>query len=458
MKNTIKFLVLTLSIFYCLMSFTKNISAAEKELDISLIVKDAFSLAKDITAISDSWCIDDNNYIKSEALSKIESQTLNINFNISEKCTIELDMTSTTGSCSMLVFELTNSNNSTMDIYANKCKISVNEAGQYTLRISSSDAANNEIIFIKNIIIRKIIDDFTINYNPVYTGHDYTESIAFGNYSSKKYKNLFFLDSDEAPVIESYYVNGNNSVSPQLFDIEFVRDLWGSNNRIFIGGSWRDNGEEIYTIKFPQNERYEAFVLTIDCNMTAGTKTINYIDNTTTTITYSLRDEYNYNQTSTWDFITPTERENYTFLGWGLSPDSSAVVQASNYQLSSNNWYSNQTINLYAIWQPKTIQVTLPLTVSLDDTGQCSFTIKADELYYDQKLYIELSTLTLYDEYNNAINCNIKVTNEDMIINDEKKYIFDKNNNVMYIDIATTDNLPPGNWSGTFTVYIETKN
>lgn len=457
MKNTIKFLVLTLSIFYCLMSFTKNISAAENELDISPIVKDAFSLAKDITAISDSWCIDDNNYIKSEALSKIESQTLNINFNISEKCTIELDMTSTTGSCSMLVFELTNSNNSTMDIYANKCKISVNKAGQYTLRISSSDAANNEIIFIKNIIIRKIIDDFTINYNPVYTGHDYTESIAFGNYSSKKYKNLFFLDGDEAPIIESYYVNGNNSVSPQLFTIEFNRDLWGSDNRIFIGGSWRDNGEEIYTIKFSQNERYEAFVLTIDCNMTAGTKTINYIDDTTTTITYSLRDEYRYNQTSTWNFITPVERENYTFLGWGLSPDSSVVVQASNYQLSSNNWYSNQTINLYAIWQPKTIQVTLPLTISLDDTGQCSFTIKTDKLYYDQKLYIELSTLTLYDEYNNAINCNIKVTNEDMIA-DEKKYIFDKNNNVIYIDIATTDNLPPGNWSGTFTVNIETKN
>ena len=458
MKNTIKLLVLTLSIFYCLMSFAKNISAAENELNISTIVKDAFNLTKDITAISDSWYIDDNNYIKSEGASKTNKQSLDISFDVSEKCTIELDMTATNDLRNILNFELSGPNNPDIDVSADKCKISVSDAGQYTLKISSSDEANNEIISIKNIIIRKIIDDFTINYNPVYTGHDYSESIAFGSYSSKKYKNLFFLDSDEAPVIESYYVNGNNSVSPQLFSIEFVRDLWGSNNRILVGGSWRDNGEEIYTIKFPQNERYEAFVLTIDCNMTAGTKTINYIDNTTTTITYSLRDEYNYNQTSTWDFITPAARENYTFLGWGLSPDSSAVVQASDYQLSSNNWYSNQTINLYAIWQPKTIQVTLPLTVSLDDTGQCSFTIKADELYYDQKLYIELSTLTLYDEYNNAINCNIKVTNEDMFANDEKKYIFDKNNNVIYIDIATTDNLPPGNWSGTFTVNIETKN
>ncbi len=438
------------------------------ELDIASIIQDDFSNVSSISCTDyNNAIIEDNSIILSGNTVKGDKKNLYITFNLQTKATINFDFTSNiydTDELNLYIDDSnictvsgSNSGNSEDQVNYSGSETKELDIGEHTFKIEITCNCDNvnDCVIIQNINFKRMIDDIFLDYKPTYIGNDYSESLTIGEFSQKKYKGLFFQSGDELPTVESYYVNGNNEITRQLFTIEFVADLYGNPNRLRVFGSWRRNGIEIYTITFPETDRYESFIYTISVDMQEGYKTINYVNaNTTTTKTYYLTQDVNYGGEG-WSFIDAEEKANYTFKGWSTTQDGTNIVTASDYQLSSKSWYAKNNITLYAIYEANTKQITMPISVVLDSNGTGSFTIQSEEITNEQSIYITLSDLTLTDQYGNSINCLVNFTNEVGYISD-KKYKLSSLCNIAYVNIKAA-NLTAGTWSGKLYIEINIK-
>lgn len=445
------------------------ITVKADELDIDSIIQDDFSNVSSISCTdNNNVTIKDNSIVLSGNTVKGDKKNLYITFKLQTKATINFDFTSSIYGEDELNLYIDDSNFCTVlgsyssDGVVGQTNYSSSETkelniGEHTFKIEitcNCDSVDDYVV-IQNINFKRVIDDIFLDYKPTYTGNDYSESLTIGEFSQSKYKDLFFQSEDELPTIESYYVNGNNEIPRQLFTIEFVANLYGNPNRLRVFGSWKRNGIEIYTITFPETDRYESFVYTISVDMQEGYKIINYVNaDTTTTKTYYLTQDINYGGKG-WAFIDAEEKANYTFKGWSTTQDGSNIVTESDYQLSSKSWYSKNNITLYAIYEANTKQITMPISVVLDSNGTGSFTIQSEEITNEQSIYITLSDLTLTDQHGNSVNCLIDFVDEVGYISD-KTYKLSSLCNVAYVNIEAID-LKAGTWSGKLYIEINMK-